>query len=186
MKINFRKVTLAIFIILFGVIFRFFLNEKIGIANFEAVTALSLLSGSFFGGIYAAIIPLLMIFLSDFYFGNTSIFLFTWSAFILIGVFGILIKRRSKRYVFKMTGLGICSVLFFYLYTNFGWWLTSSMYPLTLSGLLQCYIAALPFLRNQLISILIFIPVFVPLFSLAFKKLKARKRVRIQIYDSIR
>ena len=180
-KINFRKIILAISVVLFGIIFRIFLNEIIAIPNFEAVTALSLLSGSFFGGVYTFIVPLSMIFLSDIYFGNTSIYLFTWSAFILIGIFGILIKKNSRYYLFKITGMGISAVIFFYLFTNFGWWLTTGMYPLTFFGLLQCYIAAIPFLKNQLISVVLFVPVFVPLFSLAFKKLKIEAEQRRSI-----
>jgi len=171
---NKKKILIAIFIIIFGVAFRIFLNEQVGIPNFEAVTALSLVSGSFLGGVFAPIIPLSMIFLSDVYFGNTSVYLFTWSAFILIGIFGTLVKRSSKHQFFKITGLGILSVLFFYFWTNFGWWLTSGMYQMTLPGLIKCYIAALPFLRNQLFSVLIFAPVFVTFFSLVFNKLLAK------------
>ncbi|MDO8264993.1 MAG: hypothetical protein Q7T34_01320, partial [Candidatus Parcubacteria bacterium] len=70
----------AICIIAFGVIFRIVLNKELRIPNFEAVTALSLLAGSFIGGIYAVLIPVLTIFLSDIYFGNTKVYLFTWSA----------------------------------------------------------------------------------------------------------
>ncbi|KPJ57528.1 hypothetical protein AMJ49_00150 [Parcubacteria bacterium DG_74_2] len=168
---NKRKILFAIFIIFFGTFFRIFLNEVISIPNFEAVTALSLISGSFFGGIFAGLIPLLMIFLSDIYFGNTLIFLFTWSAFIFIGSFGILFKKDSKDYFLKISGGGIISVFFFYLWTNFGWWLVSRMYPMNFQGLIECYIAGLPFLKNQLISALIFIPLFSLIFSLIFNKI---------------
>lgn len=167
---NRKKIILAILIIIFGVIFRIFLNEVIGIPNFEAVTSLSLVSGSFLGGAFAPIIPLLIIFLSDIYFGNTSVYLFTWSAFILIGVFGIRLKINSKYYLLKITFGGIFSVLFFYLWTNFGWWLTFGMYPMNLSGLIQCYFFGFPFLKNQLISVLIFTPAFSLIFSFIFDK----------------
>ncbi len=169
---NKKKVLFAISIIIFGVAFRIFLVEVVGIPNFEAVTALSLVSGSFLGGIFAPIIPLSVIFLSDIYFDNTLVYLFTWSAFILIGIFGTLVKRNSKHHFFKITGLGILSVLFFYLWTNFGWWLTSGMYQMTFPGLIKCYIAALPFLRNQLFSVLIFAPIFSSIFLLVFYNVK--------------
>ena len=175
---NKRKILFAVFIIVFGVIFRIFLNEKIGIPNFEAITALSLLSGSFFGGVFAAVIPFLMIFFSDLYFGNTSVYLFTWSAFILIGIFGTFVKRNKKHYPLKITGMGIISVLFFYLFTNFGWWLTSGMYPMTFEGIIQCYIAGLPFLKNQLFSALIFVPSFAFIFSLLLESRKWRVESR--------
>ncbi|MDO8265276.1 MAG: hypothetical protein Q7T34_02820, partial [Candidatus Parcubacteria bacterium] len=96
---------------------------------------------------------------------------------------GTIIKRNSKHYSLKMTGLGIVSVLFFYLYTNFGWWLTSGMYPMNLNGLIMSYIAGIPFVRNQLVSVAIFVPVFVPIFSFIFNKqeqvIKILKRVKI-------
>lgn len=166
-----KKILFAIFVIIFGVVFRFFLNKAVGIPNFEAVTAISLVSGSFLGGIFAPIIPLSMIFLSDIYFGNTSVYLFTWSAFILIGIFGIFFKRNSKYYFLKISGGGILSVLFFYLWTNFGWWLTFGAYPMNFQGLISSYIAGLPFLENQLASVLIFTPLFSLIFSFAFDKL---------------
>jgi hypothetical protein len=59
-----------------------------------------------------------------------------------------------------MAGLGIGSSVFFFLYTNFGWWLVSGMYPHTLDGLIQCYIMGLPFFKNNLIGNLIFVPMF--------------------------
>lgn len=182
MELNKAKLIFSFFFILFGAGFRIFLNEYIGIPNFEAITALTLLSASFLGGMYGALIPLFMIFLSDIYFGNTSILLFTWSAFVLIGLFGTLIKRKHKHYLFKMTGAGIISVLFFYLYTNFGWWLLYKMYPMTISGLLQCYTAGLPFLKNQLGSALLFVPAFGFLFSKAldFKKAETTTPVVVE------
>ncbi len=182
-----KKIILAILLILFSVVLRIFLNEEIRIPNFEAVTAVSLLSGSFFGGMYSFSIPLSVMFLSDLYFGNNFVYLFTWSAFILIGIFGNLIKRNSKNYTLKITGSGILSVLFFYLYTNLGWWLTSRMYPMDFTGLIECYVSALPFLKNQLLSVLIFVPAFVAIFSfveksinvLLSKKLTALKAKKI-------
>ena len=167
-QMNKKKIIIAIFIIIFGFAFRVFLNEQIGVPNFEAITALSLVSGSFLGGFFAPLIPLAIIFFSDLYFGNVSVHLFTWSAFILIGLFGTFFKRNSKHYFLKISGGGILSVFFFYLWTNFGWWLTFGMYPMTLGGLASSYIAGLPFLKNQLASVLIFTPASILIFSLIF------------------
>lgn len=171
-KKNFKQIPIAIFIILFGVIFRIFLNAKIGIPNFEAVTALSLLSGSFLGGIYTALVPLSIIFLSDIYFGNTSILIFTWSAFMVIGIFGWFLRKRKSfnfRFVGQMTGMGIIASLFFYLYTNFGWWLLTNFYPHTWQGLINCYIMGLPFFKTNLLGNLFFVPLFTSLALVVWK-----------------
>lgn len=173
----FKKIILASLFIVLGIILRIFLNKKVLLPNFEVITTISLLSGSFLGGLFGALVPISMVFVSDLYFGNTPIFIFTWTAFMIIGIFGSLIKRYSKDYFLKIIGGGVASVIFFYLYTNFGWWLISKMYPMTIFGLLKCYIAGLPFLRNQIISLLIFIPLFLPFFS--FLCDKARLKVEI-------
>ena len=170
-----KKIIPTILIVLLGTFLRIFLNEKVAIPNFEAVTSLSLLSGSFLGGIFGAISSLLMVFFSDLYFGNTQIYLFTWSAFILIGVSGSLIKNNSKHYILKITGLGVSSVLFFYLWTNFGWWLISGMYEMNFLGLIKCYIAGLSFLRNQMTSVLIFTPAFGLIFSFFSSKVFSKQ-----------
>jgi hypothetical protein len=175
--VNKRKIIFAIFMVVLGVALRIFINEKVNIPNFEAVTALALLAGSFLGGVFGAIIPLLIVFLSDLYFGNASVYLFTWLAYVLIGLFGTLLRNNSKYYFLKITGMGILSVIFFYLFSNFGWWLTFEMYPMTIQGLIQCYIAGLPFLKNQLLSSLLFVPTFALIFSLfEIKVLKIKTR----------
>jgi hypothetical protein len=47
----------------------------------------------------------------------------------------------------------VATPVLFYLVSNFGVWLASTVtYPHTLSGLADCYVAALPFLRGTLIG----------------------------------
>jgi hypothetical protein len=75
----------------------------------------------------------------------------------LRNLFNIVKHKGIKKY-FLGTTAGLSANLFFYLWTNFGVWLLSGMYPKTTTGLLMSYVNALPFLRYQLISTLIFIP----------------------------
>ena len=44
------------------------------------------------------------------------------------------------------------SAIIFFAITNFAVWVTGELYPLTLEGLKTCYIAAIPFFRNTLLS----------------------------------
>ncbi|KKQ36309.1 MAG: hypothetical protein US52_C0002G0002 [candidate division WS6 bacterium GW2011_GWA2_37_6] len=53
---------------------------------------------------------------------------------------------------------GIISTVIFFLWTNFGVVLTTSMYPKTIEGLGQSYINGLPFITNQLAGNLIIVP----------------------------
>jgi hypothetical protein len=45
----------------------------------------------------------------------------------------------------------------FWLWTNLGVWLLSGLYPKTTAGFFECYIAALPFLRNGLLGDIVWI-----------------------------
>lgn len=152
------KLSLAIFLIAFGAIGRIILKD---IPNVETVMVASLLAGSLLGGAYTVIVPLTIIALTDMYIGNDLILLFTWSAWAIIGFFGWLVRKKrrySYRFILILTGMGIISSLFFYLYTNFGVWLLWDMYPHNFAGLIQCYIMGLPFLKNNIVSDFIFIP----------------------------
>lgn len=151
-------------IICFGVIARFFLLKYIGIPNFEIITALTLVGAVFLDRAWGVVVPLSIIAITDVYIGNGPVMVFTWSAFAVIGVFGwffsrIDIKTQSSK-IIGLTGMGIVSSVFFFLYTNFGWWLVSEMYPHTWDGLIRCYAMGLPFFKNNLIGNLIFVPMF--------------------------
>jgi hypothetical protein len=132
--------------------------------NIEFVTALSIAGGYFIRNkAIAWAIPLIIMIISDMIIGNSIIYLFTWSAFALAPALGMLLKRfegKSKKEwgIAKPTATAIGFVLFFYLWTNLGVVLTTTMYTKNLSGLMHSYINALPFLRFQLVGNLIIAP----------------------------
>lgn len=49
------------------------------------------------------------------------------------------------------------SAVLFFLITNFAVWGWAGLYPLTLAGLSECFIAALPFFRNTLLSDILYL-----------------------------
>ncbi len=143
--------------------------------NFELVTTTLVLSSFYVGKKQSFWTILLIMFLSDLIIGNTNIFLFTWTGFLIPALFSkdlinklTLSLSRITNYKlpitrkfltsFSLTSAGLTSNLFFYLWTNFGVWLLSGMYPNTAPGLLTSYINALPFLKYQIVSTLIFLP----------------------------
>ncbi|MEX0718768.1 MAG: DUF6580 family putative transport protein [Planctomycetaceae bacterium] len=69
---------------------------------------------------------------------------------------------RKQRGVAPLVGAGLLAECVFFLVTNFGvWWFSGSMnevplYAPTATGLLECYIAALPYFKNSLISMAVF------------------------------
>lgn len=73
---------------------------------------------------------------------------FTYSALLGIGGMGLLIKKKGFGLVF-MTMSGVAT-LAYWIWTNFGTWLTTHLYPHSFEGLIMCYLVALPFLGNAL------------------------------------
>lgn len=75
----------------------------------------------------------------------------TSGAIVLIGT---VLKRWPEvpATVLAMLGSGIL----FYGVTNFGVWAAGNLYPRTAAGLVACYVAGLPFYRNQVAGDLFF------------------------------
>lgn len=162
-KKNKLRILGAALLIIFGIFARLFrIHFLPDLYNVEPITTASLLAGAFLGGGYALFVPLAIIAVTDMAIGNTSILYFTWSAWAVIGLFGLILRKSKKdnfSFGFKMTGMGIGASLFFYLWTNFGVWAIGSWYPHTWQGLILCYIMGLPFLKLNLLGNLMIVPV---------------------------
>ncbi|MGP0064214.1 MAG: DUF6580 family putative transport protein [Isosphaeraceae bacterium] len=57
---------------------------------------------------------------------------------------------QDRRSVWQVGTAPFAGSLLFYLVTNFAYWATMNMYPMTWAGLLECYTAAIPYFRNSL------------------------------------
>ncbi|MDR3771948.1 MAG: hypothetical protein P4L26_01300 [Terracidiphilus sp.] len=75
----------------------------------------------------------------------------TWAWYVAAMALGQILLRAKTTFVRVAAGalLGPTS---FFLMSNFAVWAVSGMYPRTLGGLGTCFVAALPFYRNDLIS----------------------------------
>lgn len=164
MQTKMQKIIFAAILIAIAVILR-----TVGhiAPNIEYVTAAALLAGAYLGKKYAVFVPFVIMVLSDTLIGNTNIFIFTWSAYLLIGCLGYLGNLRGK--IIRATGVGILASVFFFLWTNFGVWALDSwgMYPRTLGGLMEAYVMGLPFLKMTLMGNLFFVPVSFVIVELA-------------------
>ncbi|ULC58858.1 hypothetical protein MBM09_13175 [Flaviramulus sp. BrNp1-15] len=130
--------------------------------NVTPVTAMALFSGVYFTDKkFAFIIPIFAMLISDIFLGFSTISIFVYLAFILVGFIGIKSKKMS------ITTVLISSISFFII-TNFGVWLLA--YPKTVNGLLECYTLAIPFFRNSLIGDFFFAAVMYFSFNFVSKK----------------
>lgn len=120
--------------------------------NMAPIAAIALFSGAYLDKKIAPWVPLAIMVLTDLIIGMHDVVIFTWGAFILIGFMGMTLKgKKTPVSIFLLT---IGSALVFFAISNFGVWLI--WYPLTISGFYNCYIMALPFLRNTLVGNIVF------------------------------
>jgi hypothetical protein len=75
----------------------------------------------------------------------------TWMWYLLAVNLGALAlsKTISMR---RVIGSSLLVPISFFVISNFSVWVEWHMYPKTLSGLAACYVAALPFFRNSVVS----------------------------------
>jgi hypothetical protein len=126
-------------------------------ANVTPMTAISTFGGAQLGKLAGLALTLATLAISDillsFVYGHQAFglwSLFTYTGFAAIVLAGSLLRHHQT--ALRTLGLILGSSLGFWVWTNFGTWLTGGLYPLTGEGLLACYGAALPFLRNALLG----------------------------------
>ena len=118
--------------------------------NFTSLIALSFYVPLLFG---VKFLPVLLIsfIITDFIIGLHIVTFFTWGSVVLIGLMSkFFISNITKR----VSGALLGAFLFFII-TNFGVWSLGS-YGYSLEGLINCYIFAIPFFTQNIISTLFF------------------------------
>jgi hypothetical protein len=148
-------------------------------ANFAPVGAIALFGGAVLSARTALWLPLAIMAVSDVLIGFHGTMLFTWGGFALVGMLGMLLSNYRNLERIPLGALG--SAIIFYVVSNFGVWVEGKLYMHTFQGLVDCYVAALPFLRNSLIADLVFASVLFGAYALAntyFVKKLALKPVK--------
>lgn len=142
------------------------------VPNFTPTESIAIFGAAYLGYRYLALLlPLVLIYVSDFFINNTiarSFFpeteglvffneymLYTASAIILIVMLSkwSLKNVNTKNVIFTV----FASTILYYLVTNFSSWaITNSIYPSNMSGLIMAYVAGLPFLKVSILGNLLF------------------------------
>lgn len=113
-------------------------------------------------------VPLATFVLSDLIIGLHPVVWATWGACLVGALLGRLL--RDKQGVLRIASLSVANSVVFFVVTNFAVWLQSGMYPHTLSGLVACYVAAIPFFQNSLVGDLLWTGVFFGAWALAVRR----------------
>ena len=147
--------------------------------NFTPIIAVAIISGYFFKNFNLSVLILLAAMLiSDLFIGFYENIIFVYASLILITfIFYKISNKINFKNLFIYSFVG--SVIFFVV-SNFGVWALGSpgvydiAYEKSLSGLIQCYVLAIPFFGNTFLSTLIFSypAIFI------YRSLTARSRAR--------
>ncbi len=161
-------------------------------SNFTPVESVALFAGAYLSARYFAfLLPLIVLYLTDLFLNNTILrsfytsdegiiwyknyMLYSAVSLIAIVAIGSLIKGKIKLWT---VGLGALSgSLLFFLVSNFGVWIHSTVYPKSMTGLVECYTLALPFLRNSILSNLLFTAVLFGAYEWAKSKVPSAVEV---------
>ena len=131
--------------------------------NFSPLGTIGLFGAAYFVKKWQAfLVPIAATWLSDLFINNVIYAQyypqFTWfyhgfywqyGSYLVIVLVSLLVIMRKLTVTRVISGAIASSAIFFFI-SNFGVWLNSHFYPQNTAGLLQCYTAALPFLKGTL------------------------------------
>ena len=129
--------------------------------NFTPIITVAIMSGYLFRNVYLSFATLIIaMLLADSFIGFYDNIFFVYVALLFITyIFYKICKKINFKNLFIY---GFFGSLVFFLASNFGVWVLGSHgvydipYEKNLKGLMECYVLAIPFLKNTLISTLLF------------------------------
>ena len=162
-----NKINLTYFSIILLIFFASVTRIIPHMPNFTPIGAMALFGGAYLKNKYHAfLIPILSLWLSDVIINNFILsyyndftwfypgFLWQYFSFAVIILIGYLfLNKISFKSVFVTT---IASSLIFFIITNFGVWISGSMYSMDLNGFVLCFIAALPFYKGTVLGFIVY------------------------------
>lgn len=159
------ELTLVVSIFLFAILTRIAIPPFFGHpANFSPLNAIALFCGTCFHRRFIAFIIAILaawlgdVLLSKLFFSHWVLFYpgcyWQYTCYALITALGFTLKFKITP--LRLVSASLASSLLFFIISNLGVWLSGLLYPFTLTGLINCYLAAIPFFQNTLLSDLFF------------------------------
>ena len=152
--------------------------------NFAPVGGVALFGGARLRGWQAYCVPLLTMLLTDpirsrLEGGYPA---FRWATPVIYGCFliNVLLGRlflRNSSSPLRIASVAVAGSIQFYLLTNlFEWWHGITLYAHTLSGLIECYVAALPFFGRTLLADVFYSGVLFAAYALLSRRIALQHR----------
>ena len=140
--------------------------------NVTPLTAIALLGGASLAPVWAFLLPLAALALSDAFLGFHQTVPFVYAGFLIVAALGL--RLKADRSAGRIAGACLASSILFFAISNFGVWLAGGLYPRTGAGLAACYAAAIPFFRNSVLGDFAFTALLFGLERLSQRVLVAR------------
>jgi len=149
--------------------------------NFTPIAAIALFGGAYLSKRTALILPVLVMLISDIFIGSYEIklMLSVYLSFVLCVILGFCLKKNKKAKTILLSSF--LAGLIFFLITNFAVWLFTPWYFKTFSGLIQCYLMALPFFRNTLLGNIFYSAVFFGSYEIIESYLKTKSNLVLNV-----
>ena len=154
---NLRKEIFPVTLILFLALARLIPHPP----NFTPIITVAIMSGYLFRNVYLSFATLIIaMLLADSFIGFYDNIFFVYVALLFITYIFYKISKKinfKNLFIFSFAGS-----LIFFIVSNFGVWALGSPgvydipYEKNLKGLMECYVLAIPFFKNTLISTLLF------------------------------
>ncbi len=144
--------------------------------NVSPVAAMALFGGAYYADKRMAfLVPFLALFLSDLVLGLHNSMIFVYAGFALTVAIGFLLKGRVT--ITNTAFATVISSVLFFLLTNLGAWMTSGLYARSAEGLMQAYVAGIPFFQNSLLGNVVFVAVIFGGYHLLQKNVSSLRSV---------
>lgn len=175
----------------------FFLLVNIGVAGrwaqpewcFTPTAAVAVFAGFYFSrAAVAALVPLAILVISDLLlpaYDSLIVMAATYAVMTLPVLFGRLLRGRRSRWAtaWRWAVCGLAPATLFFVVTNFAVWAFQSDYEKSLTGLMQCYWAAVPFYRWMLAGDVVYLALLFGCWALAGVRIarvdRAEERLRV-------
>ena len=181
-----NKVNISYLTIIVLILFASFSRIIPHMPNFTPIGAMALIGGAYLKNKYHALfIPIASLWLSDLVLNNFIFsiysdftwfypgFLWQYTSFILITIIGyFFLKKVNFKNVFITS---ISSSLLFFVITNFGVWLSGSIYSLDFQGLINCYVMAIPFYKGTILGFICYSSILFGILEFSRYKLQVLK-----------
>ncbi len=125
------------------------------IPNFTPTLSLIIFASYYFRNLtISSSIVLLSQIVSDIFIGFYSYIFFVYGSFLVIIYIAPIIMKKLTTMSVLVTS--VISPSIFFIISNFGVWFAGSLYTKDLNGLIECYVAGLPFYDESLLSTILF------------------------------